>query len=301
MPWGPSGDAPVIEYNIRMFPVNRLFNPAIRENPVITFFGARGTGKTTVADVILYLAKLNGNKRNALLMTGTPDSQLTKRFPSTYVHEGFQDGILGELIHEQQDQSKRHKLAPHLYKRPQSWGVVLEDLMNYNEEINRSHNVKTVTCNGRWNNVWMMIMIQYYTQLTKPMRNMSDFVFVFAEADRDVRHQLWKSFFTALQEWEFEEFMRRFTQDHGCLVVDLTSRNRPVEECIFWFRVRPLPKDYYKFGGRSYWQFHFENRKSKEEKLRELNDEKERRQREWQLHQLEAQHKQKLRIRRISS
>lgn len=208
-----------------------------------------------VADLLYYMRRIP----SGVIMSGTQAGCdfFGKIFPSTFIYENYDPEKVEEIIKQQKRLTKNKKLK----NVDKSTLLLLEDCM-YDKKAMRSKNINALFYNGRHYKILFMLTMQYCMDIRPDLRSNIDYVFVLRENFINIRKKLYENFFGLLPTFEsFNEVMDVVTDNHGCLVLDNTSKSNKIEDCLFWYKAK-FPMRKFKVGSNELWKFHDEHYKS---------------------------------------
>ena len=213
----------------------------------IVVMGKPGTGKTTLITSILYA------KRNifpvGLVMSGTEDSNgyYKEIFPSTFVYNKFEEEIIEEYI-------KRQKISKQHISNP--WSVLLLDDCTDDPRIFNKPLLQGLYKNGRHWKMFYILSLQYCMDVKPVIRTNVDGAFILREPSWKTRRSIWENYASVIPDFKmFCDIMDQITDDYTALYVKNDSQSNNLEDCVFWYKAKPVPKNF-KFGCPDFWKFH---------------------------------------------
>jgi len=254
----------------------------IRENPLtdivacatIGFFGMRRSGKSTAA--IALLQKLHdagvrrfvvfcGNKENMLewgravqpLFVHGRDTEAFERIVAWQDEHVGADRELFEmkqrrLLNDDPDYiPETYKVPPHLVV-----GVVMDDT-GFDQSFMNSKVIKDACSNGRHYGMYMILLMQYYSQLHKQNRNQLEYVMMMKQFSADNIEKIYKEYVTrtCCDLRTFECILAACTDKMGkYLMIDNARGGMSMEKKIFYVKVPP-PGRFTLLGSRHFIDF----------------------------------------------
>jgi hypothetical protein len=204
-----------------------------------------------IADLLYHFRKIP----SGMIMSGTEAgcNYFGKFFPSSFIYDDFYPEKVSELVDEQRKMAKRKNL-----KGDNSALLLLEDCM-YDKKSLKCKDIRGIFMNGRHWKILFMLSMQYCMDILPELRSNIDYVFVLRENFLNIRKKLYDNFFGILPTFDtFNQVMDVVTADYGCLVLDNTSKSNKIEDCLFWYKAKPVIKDY-KIGCKDLWDYHNKN------------------------------------------
>lgn len=210
--------------------------------------GKPGTGKSTIIASLLYA------KRNifpvGMVFSGTEDSNhfYKKMIPSTFIYGKYDEDKIKEFV-------KRQKLAKLHVKNP--WAVILIDDCTDDPKIFNQPLQHGMFKRGRHWKMWYMLSLQYCMDVKPVIRTNVDGVFILRETNLRNRRSLWENYAGVIPDFTmFCSILDQLTDDYTALYIHNATQTNKLEDCIFWYKASPVPKDF-KFGCPESWEFHF--------------------------------------------
>ena len=213
----------------------------------IVIIGKPGTGKSTLIAAILYA------KRNiypcGIFFSGTEDSNgFYKRIiPSSFIFNKYDEVQLSSFV-------KRQKIAKKHIQNP--WAVCLLDDCTDTPGIFNKPLQLGLYKNGRHYKMLYIVSLQYCMDIRPVIRTNIDGTFILREPNLKNRRSLWENYAGIIPDFtQFCDIMDQMTDDYTALYIHNATRSNKIEDCLFWFKASPIPKDF-KFGCNEYWSFH---------------------------------------------
>lgn len=242
----------------------RKFDPTtMKPHRIILLVGKRGTGKSVLLnDLMYYISQMVDY---AVAMTPTEESARTFRehMPESWIYDGFNGPKIDALLAMQRDAAKKQKLRKIF--------VVLDDCM-YDKKVLKNLGIRDIFMNGRHLYLTFTVAMQYVMDMTPDLRTQVDYVFALRENIISNKQKLWKYFFGMFERFEdFNRVMDKCTEDHGCIMLDNTSKSNKVEDCIYWYKAALSPPEY-KIGKEIFWRMHERLKKTESDVEQEAID-----------------------------
>ncbi len=214
----------------------------------IVVIGKPGTGKTTLITSLLY--EKSHIFPSGLVVSGTEDSNhhYSQIFPSSFVFNKLDFNIVEEYV-------RRQKLARAHLGNP--WSVLLLDDCMDNPAMFNNPLFHNIFKNGRHWKMFFILSLQYCLDVKPVIRNNVDGAFILRENNLMSREKLWKNYAGVIPDFGlFCDIMDQLTNDYTALYIHNANQSTRMEDCIFWYRAKPVPKDFL-FGSEDYWLHHF--------------------------------------------
>lgn len=221
----------------------RRFDPkAMKYSSVSLLIAKRGSGKSVLLRDILY------NKRRSLDMgivfcpTEVMDPFFKNFIPPAFIYSKFDVKVLWKVIARQAELCKKGK-ARDIY-------IILDDC-GFDKKTMNSEVMRWILQNGRHAKLFVIINMQYVTDLHPSLRSNIDYVFCLQE--NLYREKLYKNFFSMVPSMAmFNSMMDKVTENYGCLVLDNNSKSNTLTERLFHYRANPDIKPF-RLGPPSIW------------------------------------------------
>ena len=200
----------------------------VKDDSVVLMFGKRATGKTAL------IKKLMNHDAPFGVIAATdafheyPD--LTKRTFSTRNNVMITDLYTPEipaLVRFRQEEIARGISDPHSF-------LVLDDCL-FDKEHLFDKNLFFLFENRMNLRLQMFVAMQYPMNLPARIMGCVDYVFLFRDPSLSTNERLYEQYGTMFPSLEnFQQTLERYTQDHGVLVIDYTSRSSRFKDNVFF-------------------------------------------------------------------
>lgn len=202
----------------------------LKQHRIILFVGRRGTGKSRLAEDIMY--RIKDNVDFGLAMTPTEDtaSMLRSHMPDSWVYSAFSCQKIEQMMAMQRQNIVAGK--------PRDLFLICDDC-TYDKKVWRSTAIRDLFLNGRHARITFLMSSQYIMDLTPDLRNNIDYVFCLKQSIIAEKRKLHTYFFGMFEKFDdFSRVMDRCCDNYGCIVLDNTAPTNKLEDCIFWYRSR---------------------------------------------------------------
>ena len=212
-----------------------------------SFDVVRNTGKSTLITSLLY--EKSHIYTSGMVCSGTEDSNhhYSQSFPETFIYNKLEKQKVEDFV-------KRQKIArQHL---PNPWSVLLLDDCTDDPKLFVDPLFQNIFKNGRHYKMWFILSLQYCLDVKPVIRTNIDGTFILRETNLRNRKSLWENYAGVIPDFTmFCEIMDQLTNDYTALYINNATTSNKLEDCIFWYKAKPVPKDF-KFGSQDYWDFH---------------------------------------------
>ena len=239
-------------YSITGFDIGRII-----PGSAVLVLGARGTGKTTIIQELLYHMR---EYQMGTIMVDTFDtaSSYAEHLPDTLIFSKYEPSIVEKLIVQQEQQIHQCKcdgIDPII----KSYKFLILDDLGYNTTINRDMVLKQIYNNGRHYKITTIIAAQYCMQIPKDCRTAFDFIFVTLEKSRKLRQQIYEQFDVGFpDEHTLHAIMQNCTKNHSVMVLDKHRvGDGSLEDSVFHFKAKYNRK--FRVGSPELWRLHDKN------------------------------------------
>lgn len=223
----------------------------------IVCIGKPGSGKSKLITSLLY------EKRSCfpigLVMSGTEESnhqygthidngrKVDGIFPDTFVYPELRKDVLEKFI-------KRQQVAKEYL--PNSFALILLDDCMDDPKVFNDPLFHRIYKNGRTWNFLMITALQYCMDVKPVIRTSIDGAFIFREPNIKVRKAIYENYASIIPTFKlFCDIMDNIAVDYTAIYIHNRTQSNDVEDCVFWYRAKPVPKDF-KLGSKEYWNFH---------------------------------------------
>jgi len=171
----------------------------------------------------------------------------SKIFPDSFVYPNLQLSRLTDFL-KQQELNKKHLQNP--------WSVLLIDDCAFETKLFNSELFKELFQNGRHYKFWLILSLQYPSNISPCLRQNIDYTFIYKNNNINERKKIYENYASVIPTFSlFCAIMDEITNDYTALVINNLSQNTDFQECIFWYKAPPFPEDF-KFGSVDYWNHH---------------------------------------------
>lgn len=172
----------------------------------------------------------------------------SKFFPDTFVYPNLQLSRVTDFL-KQQELNKKHLQNP--------WSVLLIDDCAFETKLFNSELFKELFQNGRHYKFWLILSLQYPSNISPCLRQNIDYTFIYKNNNINERKKIYENYASVIPSFNlFCAIMNEITNDYTALVINNLSQSTDFQDCIFWFKAQPFPEDF-KFGSVDYWNHHY--------------------------------------------
>lgn len=255
-----------------------------KEGQRIGIFGQTGSGKSYVAKAIM-----GANKHIPFWVIMCQSESTNHQYGMHMINDltiwdYYDEEALISVKNRQIkvcEEWKIPKTEPSQFVHDPSVCVLLDDLAEYEEDMNKSKVLGYYHCVSRHHKVLFIELYQYYSQLKPKFRRQLSWVVVMRpSSDTDIKN-MHKEFFGALKFNDFKEVLLAATQSNGCLVLNILSKEN-IENRMFYYKA-PYPSEEFivgtKWSKKLYQHYYNDEWKNTTEEVNEQiaeNAEKER-------------------------
>ena len=225
----------------------------VPDNGFVVVTGRRGSGKSTLVKELMY------RKRHVfdygVVMSGTQASieDYSQYIPETFIHEGYNSELLASIIEKQENARKRKEPLQKVF-------VILEDCMWEKKKIWKDIPMRRLAMNGRWDNIFAVITMQYPMDFGPELRSQVDTVFACIEKNPQNRLRIYNCFNPCFNNFEqFDAVMRVCTASNDVMALQNSGTNSDtIEESVYWCRAK-LGRKFHMSRHKPWWDFHSRN------------------------------------------
>jgi hypothetical protein len=214
------------------------------------FSVTHNSGKSTLISSLLY--EKSHIFPTGIAMSASEDSNhhySKSLFPSTFVFNGLDKEKLEEFV-------KRQEAAKKVLPNP--WSIVVLDDCMEDPKIFNDPLFGKIFKNGRHFKMLLVIGLQYALDVRPTVRVCIDGCFILRETNIKTRKAIFENYAGVIGDFSlFCDLMDSLTNDFCALYIHNTSTSNKIEDCVFWYKARPVPKNF-KLGCAEYWAFHNE-------------------------------------------
>jgi hypothetical protein len=212
-----------------------------------TFDVVRNTGKSFLISSLLY--EKSHIFPTAMVCSGTEDSNhhYSRIIPPTFIYGNLNKDKVQDFV-------KRQKIAKEHLENP--WAVLLLDDCMDDPKMFNDPLFQGIFKNGRHWKMWFILSLQYCLDVKPVIRTNIDGTFILRETNMRNRRSLWENYAGVIPDFSmFNDIMDQLTTDYTALYIHNATTSNNIEDCVFWYRAKPTPKDF-RFGSDEFWGFH---------------------------------------------
>lgn len=220
----------------------------IKKDSTVAMYGKRRTGKTFMCRWLWF--QDNIRCEIPVYFVISPTAKMNKSWdgiiPEEYIHPYFEPFFIQRIL-ERQDM---YQTNPKMKHRNPWVGLMLDDVVG-DSSIRYSDLLTQLFIAGRHYKMHLVVTTQYPTLITPKMRANLDYAFVFTQLSRAQRERICDDYMHFLDKDVALAILDFYTEDNGCLVIDLSQNSTDPEKTIFYTKAKEPPE--YKLGCKEYW------------------------------------------------
>lgn len=225
----------------------KVFDPKEELKDAKNFSGVlvspRRSGKTFLLRYILYQIK-NWYKM-CYVFSGTADVQQGSDNPYDFCpKENITDGLDVEKINKIYEQQKERVIkSKNAGKEPPLILLVFDDIINEDVNIKNVNAIKKIFTKGRWLNIAIIILNQYFTALPPVVRGNCDFVGCQRLTTKDDKINFVRAYLSIESDIQGVEILKEITnEDYQFLMVNLMKRSYNIKDFVMKLKAEKVPK-----------------------------------------------------------
>lgn len=207
----------------------------IAQTSVVVMLGRRRSGKSLlIRDVLFH----NQDIPIGSVISGTEDVSIFfgKMVPKSLLHREVTPEVTSSIL-KRQVLLKRRIIRSKQSSNIDPRAFVVIDDCGYSSSWPNQKNVKYMAMNGRHVDLFILMALQDALSLPPNIRANCDFVFIFAEMRVKYRLRIYDNWASVIPTFEaFNAIMDIVTEDHGVLVIHLTSNSKELSEQVFYYK-----------------------------------------------------------------
>lgn len=227
----------------------------IVKHPVILLIGKRRTGKTKI--VKDYLRNNNQYSSGILI---SPTEMVTNEFsaniPPPLIHHKFDSGLLSNVIKRQTYITEKVKHDPQYKFVDPSIFIIMDDCLADKKLWVNDENIGTIFYNGRHLQITFIITVQYLKGIPPSLRENVDYVILLREPRLNVQKKIYDEFAGMFGNFDFfRAVLDECTDNYKCLVLDIGSQSKKLEESVYWYKANVGHPDFdtFKICDNIFW------------------------------------------------
>jgi len=228
----------------------------ISQDKVVLFIGKRNTGKSFLVKDLLYH---NKDIPVGTVISGTESANefYTKIVPPIFIHDDYNDDIVGNLLRRQKKTKKKLnseiKTSSYSNIKPHAF-LILDDLMDSAKQWVKSQYIKYCFMNGRHVHLLFILTMQFALGIPPELRANVDYIFILRENIVSNRKRLYDHYAGMFPTFDiFQQVMDNCTEDYQCIVIDNCSQSNKIEDQVFWYKAES--HEPFKIGSSQLWNY----------------------------------------------
>lgn len=174
--------------------------------------------------------------------------QWRQLFPDSFVYSKLKLDKLKDFL-QRQTLARKHLANP--------WAVLLLDDCGYDAKLLKNELFKEIFQNGRHYKMLFILALQFPTDIQPSLRACIDYVFIYKNNNQNERKKIYDNYASIIPSFNlFSAIMDEITNDYTALVINNLSTSNDLQDCIYWYKAPPFPKDF-KFGSIDFWNHHY--------------------------------------------
>jgi hypothetical protein len=212
----------------------RKFDPSKASLDKIAIFGKAASGKTTlIRDLMFHLKDV---PRAVIVSPTEPASRnYAGVIPDRFIHDEYDPDLISRFC---RFQSSIARDPPSTDKRSL---VVLDNCLHESGQFANEH-LRYILFAGRSLRAHLIVSMSYPLAISPSLRNQFGYVFLLREPNIANQRRLYEMYGHMFPTFDmFSQVLAVCTEDHGCLVIDQTTRSTKLEDQVFWYRADSHP------------------------------------------------------------
>jgi hypothetical protein len=238
------------EYENCEIRIKRFDPKAMKRDATCFIYGKRRSGKSVlVRDLMYYLKDM---PRGFVISESEKSNPFFRHFiPRSYIFDSYEKKVV-EKIFQQQEKIVARENGPN---EGNNCFMIMDDCLPNVQMWKKDETIRKCMFNGRHVNLLLFIVMQNCMALPPEFRGNFDYVFIFKDIILNNRKRLYENFAGIVPHMEiFKKLMDHVTDDHGCLVIDMTGDKNHWQECVYWYKAKM--RDKFRVGCDEYWRIH---------------------------------------------
>jgi hypothetical protein len=230
------------------------FKPNENKGPVIVLIGRRDTGKSFLAEDILYYHQ---DIPIGTVISGTEEGNgfYGRIVPKLFIHNEYNTAIVENILRRQRGVLKEIKKEMDTYGRsnidPRTFAI-LDDCLYDNSWV-RDKMMRLMFMNGRHWKIMLLITMQYPLGIPPSLRTNIDYVFILREPYMTNRKRIYDNYAGMFPTFEsFCQVMDQCTENYECLVINNNTKSNKLQDQVFWYKADP--HNDFKLGAKEFWE-----------------------------------------------
>lgn len=212
----------------------KKFKPEnMKEGNVSVFIGKRNTGKSFLIKDVLSYHKDKFPAGKVIAATDHLNHFYDSFIPGMLVHATYTENIINDLFRRQNVAIQQKWDRPGVF-------VVLDDCLS-DKGWQKSKCIRQIFLEGRHSKITLLLGIQGPMEIPPIFRAQTDYVFILRNNLIRDKKSLHENYAGMVEYAVFEHLMNIFTEDHGVLVIDNTTKSNKIEDQIFYYKAEPHP------------------------------------------------------------
>ena len=217
----------------------RKFNIAkLRDDSVVLFLGARGTGKS---ELLKNTLSYHTGVPIGVIISATESANhaFEKLCPKMLIYDEYNPSIIDKFLDRQRKIMDQYNAEVKKYGRtdidPRAF-LVLDDCM-FDNSWTKEKNIRYIFMNGRHLKIFCLLTMQYPMGIPPALRANIDYVFINRNNMIKEREKIYHQYAGMFPSYSvFSEVLTACTNNYECVVIDKKSQSNKLEDQVYWYK-----------------------------------------------------------------
>ena len=231
------GKAKTIDIELNEFHMNM-----IKDGKKIVFIGKTNTGKSTlVLDYLYYHRSIP--IVSVISPTDIYNRTFSPHIPSMLIHDKYTPELIESIVKRQQTITQRVNEDPE-YKEIDPRAIcILDDCLAESKEWINDQNIRWIFYNGRHVKLTFILTMQFSIGIPPALRSNLQYIFLCRDNRIIEQKKLYANYGSIFKSFDlFKQVHDKYTENYGCLVINLESTSINLNECVYWYKAKTEDK-----------------------------------------------------------
>ena len=150
------------------------------------------------------------------------------------IHEEYTEELINDIKERQKNITDEYTLDQSIDPRAI---CILDDCLAEAQQWAKDKNIQWIFYNGRHVKLTFIVTMQFSIGIPPKLRNNFQYIFLCRDNRVVEQKKLYANYGSMFPTFEmFKQIHDKYTEDYGCLVINLESTSNDLREMVFWYK-----------------------------------------------------------------